>query len=213
MKIESKKDKAQIIVFMLIYALTCLTCYGNWFQLSYLVNNVILLVISAVPIFVDENPKVYYMFSYACAISSWIDSFVIPFSLFFEHRETYGIMRQISFITAVLTAIVFMVLKFVICISEVQVARHLTGQPELKFRYKLDLFNYARGNGRGGHYQRTSTVADKNGSRSKDVVVNLSQITANTTQVNQTSELIGQTINQELKFEKNPELEKHLVPR
>lgn len=100
-----------------------------------------------------------------------------------------------------------MVLKFIICISEIQIARYLSGQPELKFRFKIDLFNYTR------DQQRTAAFYNKNnGLRRDDVMVSLSLISPNTTQVNQTSELIGQTINNELKFEKNPELEKHLVP-
>ena len=94
-----------------------------------------------------------------------------------------------------------MLLKLIIFASEIQIARYLSGQPELKFRFKIDLFNY--------YMTSSSETSSKNPFRRDDVMVNLIQLKRpnTTTPVNQTRELLEQTINKQLKFEKNPELE------
>lgn len=103
-----------------------------------------------------------------------------------------------------------MLLKYIICASQIQIARHLSNQPELRFRYNLDVFNHTRG-GCCSVEQGIKNYATKNVGVRNDITVTLGHISPNTTQVNQTNEL-NRTMNNELKFDSNIEIDKHLVP-
>ncbi|CAF0863150.1 unnamed protein product [Brachionus calyciflorus] len=138
-----KQYKTQILVFMLIYVFTCITTIGRGLGISYMINNLILLVISALPIIFIDRFQVYLTFAYACVISASIDLLHFSFLVLINHSND-EVYQSKTFFPCLVFGSIFMLVKIFISISELQISRFLADQPELKLKYSVDIFNHTK---------------------------------------------------------------------
>ncbi|RMZ99912.1 hypothetical protein BpHYR1_021912 [Brachionus plicatilis] len=129
------------MVFLIIYIFTCITSVGNGLGISYTLNNVILLIISAFPIAYLRSFQAYLTFAYACVISSCIDLLIISMTLALVQINTD---QKLNYFAPIIFGSVFILIKFFISISEIQIARFLADEPELKLSFSIDIFNHTK---------------------------------------------------------------------
>lgn len=119
-----RSDLIQLSIFLVIFFLAACAMLGNWLGVSFLLNNVIILLVCFFTIALPPNTRIYYLFSIILVISGFVDILSIAFNWDITYDNYPGFLMFFSlFITLFLV-----VAKIVIAIHQFEIAKTLNSE-------------------------------------------------------------------------------------
>lgn len=119
-----RSDLIQLSIFLVIFFLALSGMLGNWLGFSFLLNNVIILLICFFTIALPPNTRIYYLFSIILVISGFIDILSISFNWDITYDAYPGFLMFFS-----LFATLFLVVaKVLIAIHQFEIAKTLNSE-------------------------------------------------------------------------------------